>query len=324
MVEKQIQPYFSFIIPNWNGERFIAKCLSSLILAAMSTKLPYEGIVVDDASTDRSVDIIKEKFPEIKIIINLKNQGFAKSVNIGVSSAASPLVVLINNDIIVTNDFFAEILKPFEMEGKGTAFKNNDEKLFAVSAKTVNWESGEPNHLNMTAHFKSGEIVLDYEDSKETKKTFFVQGGAGAFRRDLFIELGGLSSIYHPGYWEDYDISYLSMKCGYYNLYVPSCIAHHYGKGTFLSLLGKDGLNILVERNHFLFTWLNLTDFSFIISHFLYLPYNISKSIIRGKNISKLKAFIKAVLLLPKVLKMRRTRLKKYKFLKNDKSILSS
>jgi len=331
MTDNNPKPLFTFIVTNWNGEKFIARCLSSLILSAINSHKSFEGIVVDDASTDNSVNIIKNNFPTIKLLINKHNSGFIASTNKGIESANSPLVALINNDIVVEPDFFIEILKPFEE--KSLKHQNNGENdainlttkygnVFGVSARAISWDTGEPNHLNMTAHFDNGEIILDFKDSKEISETFFVQGGAGIFQRDVFIKLGGFQSIFHPTYWDDYDLSYLALKCGFKNLYQPSALVHHYGKGSLLYQLGDEGLKITIERNRFLFTWINLTDKNLILKHLLSLPLMISRSIIKDGNFSQLKAFLKALKRLPKALKIRGARKKKLRFPLSDRDIL--
>ncbi len=296
-------------------------------MSAINTNKAYEGIVVDDGSTDKSIEIVKEKFPEIKIVKNIRNLGFAETVNKGVSESSAKIVVLLNNDIVVPDNFFTEILKPFddnfdfEKINPGSSDKNI---IFGVSAKTVNWDSGDPNHLNMTAQFKSGEISLDYEDSREIKKTFFVQGGAGAFIREKFLELGGFNKIFHPGYWEDYDLSYIAMKYGYINLYQPFAVAQHYGKGTMLALLGNEGLHLTVRRNHYLFTWINITDKTMLFRHFMTIPWLIAKSAFKNQTLFELKAFLKAAQKLPQVLKIRNNRFSKRKFVKTDNEILNN
>lgn len=281
----------------------------------MKTNKEFEGIVVDDASVDKSAEIIRERFGDVRLAVNKRNLGFAETINAGVKLAKGEIIVLVNNDIVASQDFFTEILKPFEAPQMVN-------ELFGVSAKTVNWDTGEPNHLNMTAHFSGGEVRLDFDDSKTLVETFFIQGGAGAYRRDLFMKLGGFSKIFHPGYWEDYDISYLAMKMGYKCLYQPSAIAHHYGKGSLMTVLGKEGLNLTIERNKYIFTWLNITDSDLIFKHFISLPFNISKSIIRTGSLFQFKAALKALRRLPDILRIRGTRISGMKFVKKDKEIL--
>jgi len=279
-------PFFSIIIPNWNGEAFLARGVSSLLASARAAKKPFEFIVVDDASTDNSIQMIKENFPDVKIIKNKKNRGFGFTVNRGVKAAGGEIVILANNDLVVKEDFIPRLLEPFSGDEAKT--------LFGVSAKTVNWTDGEPNHVNMNAHLKQGFIDLTFEDSPELCPTLFLQGGACAIRRELFLQLGLFSPIYHPGYWEDYDLSYRAAKSGYRLLYQPKALAYHLGKGSLSRVLGEEGINSLVSRNRFLFTWLNLSDRGFLFKHFLLLPFHLFKEMISGGHLTLTKGFVKA------------------------------
>ncbi|MBN1903291.1 glycosyltransferase family 2 protein [Candidatus Sumerlaeota bacterium] len=292
--------HFSIIIPNWNGEDLIVRCVSSLLLSARTYGKDFECIVVDDASTDNSCEILKKTFPEIRLIRNEQNRGFGYSVNRGMEASGAPIAILANNDIVAREDFIPSLLKPFE--GK------DSERLFGVSAKTVNWTDGAPNHLNMTAHFAKGLVNLDYEDSQVACSTLFLQGGACALRRDAFLELGAFSPLYHPGYWEDYDLSYRAAKMGYRMIYEPRALAYHLGKGSLLKVLGKEGISGLTIRNQFYFTWLNITDGWLLAGHFLLLPFHLLGEMISGKPLKLTRGFLKAAPHFSRVLKERKRR----------------
>jgi len=298
--ENNVNPCFSIVIPNWNGEAFIVRGISSLLISARACKKPFEFIVVDDASTDDSCKIIETTFPDIRLIRNKENLGFGESVNAGVVASQALIVILANNDIVAKEDFVKYLLEPFD--------KDPDQRLFGVSAKTVNWTDGSPNHLNMTAHFEKGLIALDFEDSVEAKPTLFLQGGACALRKDIFIALGSFSPLYHPGYWEDYDISYRAAKMGYQMIYEPRALAWHLGKGSLMKILGSEGLSALIKRNHFFFTWLNLTDASLLFSHFLHLPFHILREMISGRQLRLTRGFLRSAPKFFQVLGERRKR----------------
>ena len=292
--------FFSVVMPNWNGAEFVARGISSMLLSARAAGKPFEMIIVDDASTDAAPRIIAGTFQDVRLLINEKNRGFGASVNRGVNAAKAPIVILANNDLVVREDFVPRLLEHFENDAEG--------KIFGVSARTVNWTDGAPNHLNMSAHFSRGLIELDYKDSPESAPTLFIQGGACALRRDVFITLGGFSAIYKPAYWEDYDISYRAAKMGYKLIYEPRALAYHLGKVSLMKVLGKEGVNSLTSRNYFLFTWLNLTDRSLLTRHFLSLPYHLFREIISGDEMRLTKGFFKAAPKLLQVMKMRRKR----------------
>ncbi len=305
---------FNIVVPNWNGEAFLARGLSSLLISARATLKPFEFIVVDDASTDASVRIIADTFPTIRIIRNNKNSGFGHTANRGVRAARSPIIILANNDLVVKEDFVGRILAPFAEEGS--------QNLFGVSARTVNWTDGTPNHLNMSARFARGLIKLDYEDSSGRSPTLFLQGGACAFRRDIFLLLGGFASIFRPAYWEDYDISYRAAKTGCRCLYEPRALAYHLGKTSLMKALGEEGINAISARNYFYFTWLNLTDRRFLARHFLTLPFNFLREWLSGENLRLTKGFLKAVPGIGHILRERRRRGRQAKV--SDRELLTN
>lgn len=306
-------PKFSIIIPNWNGEQFIARCISSLDLSAKTTKKNYEIIVVDDASNDSSIEIIKQNFPHINLIENKTNIGFGASCNKGIFSAKGDLIILMNNDIAAKDGLVENLIKHFD--------KKENSDLFCVSCKTMDWNDDQPNHLNMSFEFSKGNVNLKYADSKTLSQTMFFQGGGCAFRKDIFFKLGGFCPIYHPGYWEDYDISYNALKNGYKILYEPEAVALHFGKSSFKKKYGEEAVEVLVERNKLIFTLINISDMDFIISFFIYLPIRISKQLLLNGNSKQLKAFIKTFPKIPAILKQRQSRLNNYKF--PDKQIIN-
>ena len=91
----------SVVIPNWNGDRVLLRCIDSVISDLRTSGLRHEIIVVDDKSQDDSVRILRERFPEIQIVLNQKNSGFAFSCNQGMQRAQGEFILLLNNDIIV-------------------------------------------------------------------------------------------------------------------------------------------------------------------------------------------------------------------------------
>ena len=97
----------SVIIVTYNHEDYIKDCLSSVLIND-----PFEVIVVDNCSIDKTVEIIKEKFPEVKLIKNQKNLGYSGGNNLGVKHAKGKYVVILNPDTRVDENWLEELLKP--------------------------------------------------------------------------------------------------------------------------------------------------------------------------------------------------------------------
>lgn len=143
------EPAFSIVLANLNGVEYLQRGLGSLLLAAKTTRLPHECIVVNDAGEDDSQDLIRENFPEVILLENRRNRGYAATLERGIRHAKAPVVVLASNDLVVRPDFISTLIAPFA---------DDDRRLFAVSARTADWDLGEPNHLQMLGEFRGGLI----------------------------------------------------------------------------------------------------------------------------------------------------------------------
>jgi GT2 family glycosyltransferase len=105
----------SVVIVTYNGERFISENLKSLYRQTMT---PHEIIIVDNASKDKTLNIVEKNFKEVCIIKNSKNYHYAKAVNIGVEKAAGESVVILNQDIVLKEDFIEMLYRRYEAEEK--------------------------------------------------------------------------------------------------------------------------------------------------------------------------------------------------------------
>lgn len=233
----------SIIIPWYNTEWLAEKNLPALISAFKNKKNNIlEIIIVDDASSDKSADIIKTLFPDIKLIRHKVNRGFSSSVNTGVRMAKGELVCLLNSDVMPKVNFLESVYDHFKYP-----------KMFAVSlneAGNFGWAKG---------FLKNGFIVHEPGGKGEiSHTTFWVSGGSGVFRRSIWMSLGGLDEkLFSPFYWEDLDLSYRAMKRGYQLIWDPNAKVEH-NHETTIKKLPQKYVNRIQERNQLLFIWKNL------------------------------------------------------------------
>lgn len=233
----------SIIIPVYNTEKLIGKNLPKVLAAKDYKKNKIvEVIVVDDDSPDESAKVVKENFPEVRLIKHKENRGFSAAVNTGARAAKGKLLVLLNSDVIPDKDFLASVFKHFK-----------NPKVFAVSLheKGYTWARG---------YFEDG--FVGHEQGKTDKKpheTFWVSGGSGVFRRDYWMKLKGMDEkLLGPFYWEDIDLSYRAAKRGLVNLWEPKAKVTHKHETT-MSQLDPNYVNRIRERNQLLFIWKNIT-----------------------------------------------------------------
>jgi len=251
----------SIVIPNYNGEEILRKNLES-VHTAMNNKrnCVEEVIVVDDCSFDKSVELIKNNFPWVRLIKHKKNRGFSSSVNTGVRMSKGGLVVLLNTDVIPSENFLENVLPHF-----------SDENVFAVSLheKGYSWAKG---------IFKDG--FIEHEPGKITDKphvTFWVSGGSGVYLRKYWMKLGGMDEkLFSPFYWEDIDLCYRAAKRNLVNLWEPNALVVHKHEAT-ISKLSKKYVTRIRERNYLLFIWKNLTSKNLLSKHIL----GLTKRVIR-------------------------------------------
>ncbi len=102
---------FSVVIPNWNGVRYLPTCLDSLRSQRLGD---FEIIVVDNASTDGSRELLARDYPEVRLLALQSNRGFTGACNAGIRVAQGAIVVLLNNDTEAAPDWLAEVEAAFQ------------------------------------------------------------------------------------------------------------------------------------------------------------------------------------------------------------------
>jgi GT2 family glycosyltransferase len=273
------KPVISIMVANWNGGEFLRRCLSSLQISARCSGLPFEIIVVDDNSSDESVAMVQSAFPNVQLITNNSNLGFARTVNKGAEAARGKILVLANNDIVAREEFIPNLVRWFMPNGPTCPASIASKPLFGVSAKTVGWYDGKANQLCMGAVWKGGRVTPAYTDPETASPCLFVQAGAAAYNLKMFRKLGGLSMLYEPGYWEDYDLSWRAARRGWGQLYDPKAFALHVGGGSMTKRFGADGVAMMKARNHLIFEAANLRSPRLLTEWAARLPFNAARDI---------------------------------------------
>lgn len=252
----------SAVIPTYNGLELLKKNLPILNFAfAVKANHLTELIIVDDGSIDETVSFLAQNFPQIKVIKNAQNKGFAYSVNAGVKAAKGDLVLLLNNDVLVTEQFLTGISNYFE-----------DPMVFGVSLN-------EAGHSWAKARFEGGFInhALGAK-TKNAHETFWVSGGSGVFRRTIWEKLGGMDSgLFNPFYWEDMDLCYRAAKRGWLLFWDPQAKVVHNHESTTKRFSQKYRQRIS-ERNHLLFIWRNVTSRNLFRRHLAGLAKRVLKT----------------------------------------------
>jgi len=208
----------SVIIANWNGRDLLSECLPSLEAQAMSD---IDIIVVDNGSTDGSVEFLESSFTQVKVIALGQNCGFAKANNIGICQARGSRIALLNNDTVVDPQWLQELNR---------ALDEHPEVGFCASKMLNYWEPGiiddAGDVLGVAKAYKRGHGQPDGPAYSKPVYVFGACAGAAIYRREMLDEIGLFDEMFVTNL-EDMDISFRAQLAGYKCMYVPTAIVYH-------------------------------------------------------------------------------------------------
>lgn len=219
-------PLVSIIIVNYNGKKYLERCLSSVL----STEYPnFEIIFVDNASTDESLILLDQfkRYPKIEIIKNTKNTGFAEGNNIGIRASRGEYVVFLNTDTEVTPNWLIELIKVMEEE---TSIGAGQSKLLQMNDKGLIDSVGDFVDL-FGAGYSRGNREKDVGQYSAIKDTFSARGAAMITRRSVIREVGSFDSDYFIR-GEDIDLCWRMLLRGYRIVLIPTSVVYHVGGGS--------------------------------------------------------------------------------------------
>lgn len=245
-----MKPLIDIIIPSYNGKYLLEKYLAD---ARKYTEGLNKVIIVDNGSTDGTIDWLNKNYPDTIIVKNKTNLGVTIPMIQGVSASDSEYFVLLNNDVRPTKDYLKDSLLFFK-----------DKKVFAVSCNEN--KSSWPQ-----ASWRDGKLQFTQGSDKSCPHySLWASGGSAIFKRSIWDKLGGMKSIYAPYYWEDIDIGYRAWKMGYKIIWNNNSLVHHKHESTSKKINQKY-VNMIKQRNELLFTWMNISDKELINSHIKFL-----------------------------------------------------
>lgn len=231
----------SVIIPNFNGVNLLRKNIP-FVYQALSTSgvTDYEIIVADDASTDESADFIRQAFPEIIVIRNPQNKGFAGNANTGIRAAKKDIVLILNSDVQLTDGYFAPQLHYFRRAD-----------TFGVMGRIIALDD---NRIQDGAKYP--DIGFSYITSTKNYTcrgrlslyTLFLSGANALIDRKKLVQLGGFNEIFNPYYGEDVDLGLNAWQYGYKLYYEHRAVCRHPNSATIKKEPGKK-VKMVVKRN---------------------------------------------------------------------------
>ena len=246
----------SIIIVNYNGKRFLNDCLSSLSSIKYTE---HEVILVDNNSTDESIDFVKQKFPSVIIKQLDQNLGFAEANNIGGDIAKGDLLLFLNNDTKVTEGFLDPLVE---------AIKSDE---IAICQSLLLKPDG--------AIDSSGDFIDQYGRAynnktipKQTSPILCARGACMLVKKNIFNDLGQFDKNFFVSF-EDVDFGLRARICGYDAVIVPNSIVYHLGSGTISKMKKEIQFhsikNFLILRLANFETQFSIKSFIFLFSELL-------------------------------------------------------
>ncbi len=214
------RPHARVVVLNYNGERYLGPCLSSIF----SSDYPsFEVIVVDNASTDRSLDLLAPYRDRVRLIRNRRNLLSTRGLNPGIRATRAPIVVLLDTDTEVRTDWLRELIRPIQTDPEVAI---TGSKLLYPDGVHLQHAGGFIRLNAIAGHHGHGE--KDGEEWNQERDVEYVTGAATAIRGSFLDQVGGGLSEIFPFYYEDCDICHQARRLGYRVRYVPSSVAIHH------------------------------------------------------------------------------------------------
>lgn len=245
----------SVIIVNWNGMNYLDNCLKSV---RNQNYKPIEIIIVDNGSKDGSLDFVKKNYPEVNIIANDVNRGFAGGNNDGIKRAKGEFIALLNNDTVAHPDWLLHLVRIIRSSpriagvcGKIYSLEVPDRVLFTLPKLNPYTASALWVTINPGVH-----------------KVDYLSGNAMMVRRSVIDEIGEMDEEYFA-YYEETDWCARMIRAGYELLYVPDAVIWH---KQFGSSSGKFQF-YQMERNRIRFALKNF-DLYYLIIFVVFYPFD--------------------------------------------------
>lgn len=216
----------SVIIVNWNGRSWLQQCLPTL---AAQTFKDFEVIVVDNGSTDDSVSWLSQNWPNVHVLLQQTNLGFAAANNLGIRATNSPFIALLNNDTLVDPGWLAALVTAVSEPNVGMAAScitrwNQPDLLdsagILVDRAGIAWNRGWGQPVKL---------------ADKPCSVFGPSAAAALYRREMLDGIGLFDEDYFA-YYEDVDLAWRAQRAGWHCQYTPDALVRHWHSATALKI----------------------------------------------------------------------------------------
>jgi GT2 family glycosyltransferase len=232
-------PYVDIIIVNWNGKRYLAPCLDAL---ARQTFTDFQVWLIDNGSTDGSVDFLREHYPAVQLICNSENRGFAEANNQGIKAGQAKYVATLNNDTMADPHWLDALVRALDEHpnaGMGASLM-----LYADQPAIINSAGVAIDRAGIAWDMLGGQPVSACPT--QLTSVFGACAGAALYRRAMLDEIGLFDEDFFA-YLEDVDLAWRAQWAGWLALMVPQARVLHHHSAT--SGEGSPFKNRLLGRN---------------------------------------------------------------------------
>ena len=231
------------VIPNWNGRRMLEVCLPSIYSQNYED---FTVIVVDNGSTDGSVEYLRSNYPQVTVVELHDNLGFSAAVNRGIQAGSRRWVLLLNNDIEMAPNCLSHLAL---QAGREPQIKMFALKMLSYHNRTVLDGAGD-GVLRGGVGYRFGTLEPDSERYNLKREVFGACGGAALYDRTLFDEVGVFDEEFFA-YLEDVDFNLRAARAGHRCCYIPGAVVYHVGSATTGSKINKLTVRLTTRNNIF-------------------------------------------------------------------------
>jgi len=264
------------LVLNYNGRALLGECLPSVVAAARAAPLPCAVSVVDNGSTDGSLEMLANDWPGVRVWRE-PNRGLA-SFNHVLPRLDESVVLLLNNDVK---------LDPCAVRPLLAAFDAHPDALFSAPlCWAFDGRAYEGMRTRVRTRFglvQGMSRVPGHERLIRRPDLTAAAGPVLAVDRARFLELGGYDPVFFPGRIEDLDLGFRGWMAGWKGYYVPESVAYHRGFGSFGPAFGRYGCDRLAARNTLIFAWKNLSGRR-LAGHLAWLPVRLAHALASGRT----------------------------------------
>jgi GT2 family glycosyltransferase len=209
----------SIVIPNYNGRALLEQYLPYTFTAITNAAVDFEVIVIDDCSTDDSVEYLQRNYPQVKLLLNQQNRGFSYTCNKGIAAAGMELILLLNSDVKLSPTYF-EPLWPY--------FEKAD--TFGVMGRITNLNDP---HIQDAARMPKDNFLklktayFYYSENNNKSLTLYLSGANALIDAGKLKALGGFNLLFSPFYCEDFELSLRAWRLNWACYYEHHAVCGH-------------------------------------------------------------------------------------------------